>query len=95
MKFNTFLGATMVGILPCALFLSYMGSQLTNLLSISDWEPGSLVLPLTGMAFLALIPLACLYLTFQSKFVETGASSVGRGSRPSRPEHSKSIALEP
>ena len=60
MKFNTFLGATMIGILPCTVLLSYLGSRLPHA-SLSAWEGSSLALPLGGLAILALLVLALQY----------------------------------
>ncbi|WNM64139.1 TVP38/TMEM64 family protein [Candidatus Nitrospira neomarina] len=93
--FNTFLWATVIGILPCALFLSYLGSQMAHLLPVSDWAPDSLILPVSGLALLALIPLAYLSFTCQKKFVEAGASSGRPVSRSFRPDHSKITAIHP
>lgn len=54
MKFNTFLGATMIGMLPCTFLLSYLGSRLPRASSLT-WEWSSPALPLAALTILVLL----------------------------------------
>ncbi|HBP89378.1 MAG TPA: hypothetical protein DD706_16960 [Nitrospiraceae bacterium] len=77
MKFTTFLGATMIGILPCTFVLSYIGSRLPHISALFNMDSSFLVVPLTGLAFLALVSLACQYGISQGKLTQAEASSLG------------------
>ncbi len=94
-KFNTFLGATMIGILPCTFVLSYIGSRLPHVSALFDMDSSSLVVPLAGLAFLALVALACHSCISQVKKTQKGASLFGGVGWPSMLESSKPVPTQP
>jgi len=58
LKLGTFVGGTILGILPCSFLLVYSGSHLASLTSMRDVVSSSMALALSALGFLAFLAMA-------------------------------------